>query len=67
MPLKLIKPREGKSPNWSIRGTHLKVYVDRSSGTDRQTLARRVSATSNSGLNVVSFAPTSPRKQQPPT
>lgn len=40
MPLKLIPPRKGKSPNWSIRGTYLGVYVDKSCGTDRRPLAR---------------------------
>lgn len=39
MPLKLISPRKGKSPNWSIRGTYLGVYVDRSAKTDRRKLA----------------------------
>lgn len=33
MPLKLVPPREGKSPNWSIRGTYLGVRVDRTTGT----------------------------------
>lgn len=42
MPLKLIPPRKGKSPNWSIRGTYLKVYVDRSAGTDRRSVAAGV-------------------------
>lgn len=40
MPLKLIPPR--KSPNWSIRGTYLGVYVDRSSGTNRRAVAARI-------------------------
>lgn len=39
MPLKLIPPREGKSPNWSIRGTYLGVYVDRSTKSDRRKVA----------------------------
>lgn len=41
MPLKLVAPRQGKSPNWSIRGTYLKVHVDRSTGTDRKAVARQ--------------------------
>lgn len=40
MPLKLVPPRQGKSPNWTIRGTYLRVRVDQSSGTDRRSLAR---------------------------
>ncbi len=39
MPLKLIPPRAGKTPYWAVRGTYLKVYVDRSSGTDRKSVA----------------------------
>jgi integrase len=39
MPLKLVPPRKGKSPNWTIRGTYLGVYVDRSSKTDRKSVA----------------------------
>jgi integrase len=42
MPLKLVPPRAGKSPNWSIRGTYLKVAVDRSTGTNRKALANRI-------------------------
>lgn len=42
MPLKLKPPRKGKSPYWSIRGTYLKVYVDRSAGTDRRSVAARI-------------------------
>ena len=33
MPLKTIPPRAGKSPNWTIRGTHRGVYVERSAKT----------------------------------
>lgn len=42
MPLKLIPPRPHKSPNWSIRGTYLGVYVDRSAGTDRRAVAAKL-------------------------
>jgi hypothetical protein len=40
MPLKLVPPRKGKSPNWTIRGTYLGVYVDKSSGADKRSVAR---------------------------
>lgn len=33
MPLKLHDPRPGKTPNYSIRGTHYGVTVDRTAGT----------------------------------
>jgi len=41
MSLKLVPPRKGKSPNWSIRGTYLRIYVDRSSGTPKRAVARQ--------------------------
>ncbi len=41
MPLKLIPPRESKSPYWSVRGTYLRTYVDRSTkASDRLTAAK---------------------------
>lgn len=30
MPLKLVAPRAGKTPYWSVRGTHCGVYINRS-------------------------------------
>jgi integrase len=41
MPLKLIPPRTGKSPNWTIRGTHLRIRVDQTTGTSDERLARK--------------------------
>lgn len=41
MPLKLVPPRAGKTPYWSVRGHHLGTYVDRSTKTaDKATAAR---------------------------
>jgi integrase len=40
MPLKLVAPR--KSPNWSIRGTYLGRYVDRSAKTGKRAVAQQV-------------------------
>jgi integrase len=42
MPLKLIPPRQDKSPNWSIRGTYLGCYCDRSTGTSEAALAKKL-------------------------
>ena len=42
MPLKLIPPRKGKTPYWSVRGTYLGRYVDRSTKTVKRALARQV-------------------------
>lgn len=42
MPLRLRPPRPGKTPNYEIRGTYLGVRVERSTGTGRQAVARRI-------------------------
>lgn len=42
MPLKLVPPRAGKSPNWTIRGYYLGVKVDRTTGTPNEALARKI-------------------------
>ena len=42
MPLKLIPPRNAKTKNLYIRGTYLGVAVDKSSGTDRRSVARSI-------------------------
>ena len=42
MPLKLVPPRKGKSPNWTIRGAYLGIGVDKSSGTHKRSVARSV-------------------------
>jgi integrase len=42
MPLKLIPPRPGKSPFWTIRGTYLGVYIDRSAKTRNGAVARKL-------------------------
>ncbi|MES5483633.1 site-specific integrase [Bradyrhizobium sp. INPA03-11B] len=41
MPLKLFPPRPGKTPNWTIRGSYMRVPVDRSSGTPKRAAAQR--------------------------
>lgn len=42
MPLKLVPPRKGKSSFYSMRGTHLGVYTDRSTGASERATAQRV-------------------------
>ena len=42
MPLKLVSPRKGKSPNFTIRGSYLGIAVDKSSGTHKRSVARTV-------------------------
>lgn len=41
MPLKLVPPRKGKSPNYRIRGTYLGQYVDRTTGTPVEATAKQ--------------------------
>lgn len=40
MPLKLVEPRKGKTPYWSIRGTHRGIYIDRSTKHTLKAKAR---------------------------
>lgn len=42
MPIKLIPPRPGKTPYHYGRGTYLKIFVDRSTGAVRSSVARQV-------------------------
>lgn len=42
MPLKLVPPRKGKSPYWTVRGTHHGVTVDRSTKATDRAKARLV-------------------------
>src|SRR4051812_40444308 len=42
MPIKLIPPRQGFSPYYYGRGTHIGVFVDRSTKCLRPALAKRV-------------------------
>lgn len=39
MPLKIIPPRKARTPNFSVRGTYLKRYVDQTAGSDRRAVA----------------------------
>lgn len=42
MPLKLIPPRKDRSPFYRVRGTHLRVYVDRSTRTGDRRIANQL-------------------------
>lgn len=41
MPLKLVPPREGKTPYWYVRGTHRGVFMDRSTKETGRAAALR--------------------------
>ena len=42
MPLKLVPPKPGKTPNWYIRGTYLGCYVEESAGTPVEAIAKQL-------------------------
>ncbi len=42
MPLELKPPRRGKSPYWSVRGTYLGIYVDRSTKACKRAVAAKI-------------------------
>jgi hypothetical protein len=42
MPIKLIPPRQGKTPYWYGRGSHLGRFIDRSTRASERKLALRV-------------------------
>jgi integrase len=42
MPLKLVPPRAGKSPYWSVRGAYLGQHVDRSTKARKRAVAAKV-------------------------
>lgn len=44
MPLRLYPPRPGKSPNWTIRGTHHGVGINETSGTPDRAKAAKLLA-----------------------
>ena len=44
MPLKLVPPRPSKTPYYSVRGTYLGRYVDRSTKTGRKSIALKILA-----------------------
>lgn len=53
MPLKIVPPRPGKTPNWSVRGTYLRQPVDQTAGSPRRAVAvalkRRIERAIESG------------------
>lgn len=57
MPLKLVPPRAGKSPNYTIRGTHLGVGVNRTAGTPDRAGARKALLKIKDDIECGAFAP----------
>jgi integrase len=44
MPLTLVPPKPGRTPNYHIRGRYLRVSVNRSAGTPDKALAKKIKA-----------------------
>ena len=66
MPLKLVSPRLGKSPNYSIRGTYLGVYIERTTGTSDKKHATAILQRTRKAIERGDFARTAePVKAQP--
>jgi integrase len=42
MPFKLIPPRKGKTPYWSVKGTYLGKYIDRSTKAGKRAVAQKM-------------------------
>jgi len=66
MPLKVIPPREGKSPNYSIRGTYLGISVDRSAGTSKEAIAKQQLKKLEVAIERGEY-PEKPKQQRPAT
>lgn len=45
MPWKLVRPRQGKTPYWYVRGTYLGIALDRSTGASEESAAKRIKKT----------------------
>lgn len=66
MPLKLVPPRSGKSPNYSIRGTYLGIYIERTAGTSDKKHATAILRRTQKAIERGDYAPApEPVKAQP--
>ena len=62
MPLSIVPPKPGRTPNYHIRGTYLGIAVNRSAGTPDRRLAtkfkKRIEQEIESGIHTPSCGPT---------
>jgi integrase len=67
MPIKLIPPREGKTPYYSGRGTYLGVYVDRTTKASELRQAQRVIGEWKRAIERGEFSPkpVAPERREP--
>jgi integrase len=64
MPIKLIPPRKGKTPNYALRGTYLRVYVDRTAGTPDKKLAAKALKDTERAIELGEYS--KPQPVEPP-
>lgn len=57
MPLKLVPPKPGKTPNWYIRGTYLGQYVEETTGTPVEAVARKILAAKKANIERGELSP----------
>lgn len=57
MPIELVPPRKGKTPNYYIRGTHFGVSVDRTAGTADRKKAVKILQKIRADIETGAFAP----------
>lgn len=68
MPIRLVPPRQGRSKNYRLRGTYLRVYVDESTGTPVEALAKDLLRAKKRAIERgLSAAPVEPEKDGGPT
>mgnify|MGYP004533215117 CR=1 FL=1 len=57
MPIELVPPRKGKTPNYYLRGTHFGVTIDRTTGTADRKKAVKVLQKVRADIESGAFAP----------
>lgn len=57
MPIELVPPRKGKTPNYYIRGTHFGIPVDRTTGTADRKKAVKILQKIRADIESGAFAP----------
>ena len=65
MPLKLVDPRPGKTPNYYIRGAYLGQHVDESAGTSVKAVAQRFLVARREAIERGEYQSRAALKQEP--
>jgi integrase len=64
MPLRLFPPRAGRSPNWTIRGTYLKIRINQSAGTSRKAVALGIKSKIERAIECGEYNAPEPRQNE---